>query len=194
MKFEDIISKDESRADFALYGQRFSFHAEDQCRIYRFEKKLGVNLSLYCDHFDEELYSHLNVPFNDQDILDNGKTGTYILVQVRALNVETGDYEDIELRGGNLLPFQSKKTSKTEMILAPEHINDESQYRISIRYRFVELAEKRVGFLLKRTVISGKCTPNEEVELTGTLVSQRQPQGYQSPNESFDEFEEGIEF
>ena len=189
MKFEEIIEQVESRADFALYGQRFSLIAGNKCRIYRFEKKLGVHLTMYCDHQDPSLSDYATTSQENQDFSSVKGEGPFMIVKVEALNVETNEFEQIELRGGNAFPFQHKKSSHIEMILDPAHINDDSKFTIRVHFRFLLINEIRKGFLQKRVTKEGHITPTNQAELTCTLLDEFGPKPQVSTYDANAEFE-----
>lgn len=195
MKFSDIFVNDESVVDISIYNQRISFKGGDKCRIYRFDKKIGVPLSLYCDYYDEpELNNHLTSNMVNSDVINNYMIGTYVYVEVEAKNVDTGTYEKIDLKGGNLLEISSKRKSKVELTLSAEHINDDSKYQIRIHYRFISILEERKGFLLRNVIKSAKSSLENVAELTGTLLFSNEFDNSCSENQqasSLDEFELG---
>ena len=192
MKADEIFINDNSREDVYKYNQRFSFSLSNECRLYRYEKKIGVYLSIYFDSFD---FSTLKEHFLSSrtklksDECHYSSSNPYIKLRAYAFNYDTQQYERIEIRGNDgYYPCEHKKSKNGELILSPEHISSDSKIQIKFDYKFGFTKSESTGFLHLNTSYFEYETSSDTLELESVIQAQRS----YSQNNTYDD--QGCDF
>lgn len=189
MNISEIFDEDESKAYVSEHGQRFNFTLSNQCRLYHYDKTIGVRLGVYFDHvnndiFDDEAGTVVSEE-NSYGFLEDIQ-GLQMNVKVYAFNFDTNDYEFIDLGGESAFPVENKRYFTKEVILKPQHLNQDGEVQLTVKYVIGDINYVQYGFLGRKTkTVIRSFTPGK-AELKTTLVSERNCPGTQNNNNQND--------
>ena len=100
MNVSDIFDENESKAYVSEHNQRFNFNISDQCRLYHYDKTIGVRLGVFFDHIDYDVFNEGNGILvsseNTYAFLEEIQT-PQLSIKVYALNFDNDKYEQIDL-------------------------------------------------------------------------------------------------
>lgn len=176
MNISEIFDEDESKAYVSEHGQRLNFTLSNQCRLYHYDKTIGVRLGVYFDHvnndiFDEEGGAVVSEE-NSYGFLEDVQ-GLQMNVKVYAFNFDTNGYEFIDLGGESAFPVENKRYFTKEVILRPQHLNQDGEVQLTVKYVIGDINYVQYGFLGRKTKMVIRSFTPGKVELKTTLVSER---------------------
>lgn len=179
MNIKDIFGEENSECYFNENGQRLAFSLSNQCRLYRYDKKIGVCLSVYFDHIDE---MQLDDALSQQPVVsdinygfDVSVPGPQIAIKVLAHNYTTGNDDVVEFTDNkSTFNMISKKTARAEVLLSPEHINDDSVIHLQVKCVIGNVKYvKRALFSRNKSNVEIRTFNPKGFELETTLTEER---------------------
>lgn len=189
MNISEIFDEDESKAYVSEHGQRFNFTLSSQCRLYHYDKTIGVRLGVYFDHVNNDIFDEeggaIASEENSYGFLEDVQ-GLQMNVKVYAFNFDTNGYEFIDLGGESAFSVENKRYFTKEVILRPQHLNQDGEVQLTVKYVIGDINYVQYGFLGRKTKMVIRSFTPGKVELKTTLVSERNFPGTQNNNNQDD--------
>jgi len=186
MREEDIFGTESDEARISFEGNRFCFAIAKKCALYKYDKKIGINFSSFCDCFNpDSIDRNFYKDYTGMESVPND--GEFLKVTLYAFNFNTNSYdpEPFQL----FLPIEMKKWSTMELKLNASNINDESKVRVKANFEVLVIRTVAVGFLGRKRETRAYCLPcNETFELTSVISKEVTPAFNQSNNNGFRPF------
>ena len=156
MKEEDIFGQEPYETFISFKNCRFQFALSRRCRLYRYEKLLGINFSVFFDHIDEETIR--NLPSFSYGTDPSVPDDIYLEVEVKALNHNDKKFHEL---GKFNFSVRAKEWVTNELRVSSDFIGDESDFTIKFRYMLLRTEGHMVGFMKKRraVMILGEADP-----------------------------------
>ena len=148
-----------------------------------------MRLGIYFDHvnndiFDEEGGAVVSEE-NSYGFLEDVQ-GLQMNVKVYAFNFDTNGYEFIDLGGESAFSVENKRYFTKEVILRPQHLNQDGEVQLTVKYVIGDINYVQYGFLGRKTKMVIRSFTPGKVELKTTLVSERNCPGAQNNNNQDD--------
>lgn len=191
MKFDEIFNINENEYFDSVRGMRYSISLDDCCRIYKYDKKVGVNLNVFVDHLESDTYVpenyHIVTKYDIKDNPDLVPGKLYVRLDVSCWNNDTNSYDEVATMVN--LELQRKKNSKLELMLDPAHFDDESKVKIKLKHTIYFADVIYSGFLGMKQSFKKLCLTNfKEISLSSQILYPRNCS--KTRNLNFDPFEE----
>ena len=167
MREEDIFGENEFETFDTFLDNRFSFALARKCRLYRYDKLIGINFSVYADKIDQD--SIIELPFigtKETDFMM--EDDIYLSVVVEAYDYTNNKFVGI---GKYNFPLRSKSWSTNELKVKSDFINDDSEFSIQFQYGLYRSSFRNTGFLKKKMVVDFFGVENPKVYSLTTVIS-----------------------
>ena len=204
MRDEDIFGNDDFEIAISYANTRFKFALARKCKLYNYDKEIGVNFSVYFDNVDKISFNDLqnlssNYDFGWKLTENNYLYGyrdrlgfdskipfnvTVLLTDISVFNYDTNDYDDL---GSFLFNINQKKWSTVELKLKSANINDDSSIKIKFDYKFIKTKPYKSGLLGRILNYSEYVlSDNKTYELSSVLNGERKQYDKNNSNNIFD--------
>ncbi len=185
MNISDIFDEVESKAYVSEHKQRFNFTISDQCRLYHYDKTIGVRLGVFFDHvdydvFDEEAPTNV-VSENTYGFLEDLQ-GLQMSLKVYALNFDNNQYEQLDLGEESAFPLENKRYFSKEILLQAQHLNQDGEIQLVVKFVIGDINYAQYGFLGRKTKLVVRSFEPGKVELKTKLVAERNYPNTQNSN------------
>ena len=175
MNDEEIFGQNQYENFINHNGNRVCFALSRRCRLYKYDKKIGVNLSLYTDYISNELFDdfYLSVSEPCECFFD---TVYVIYADVNVYNFSTNSFEKLD---DFIFEANPKQWFTNELKLSSCHISDNSQVKIKISYTFGKVQYATRGFIGKKQYkdFYKEYKHNDDIVLESTLSAEDNPGG-----------------
>lgn len=167
MKDNDLFNINKGETHISLGECQLKFAVDKECKLYNYEKKVGIYFKSYINYFDNDYYyKHSNISAIDIPTLLNDET--VIKVDVLAYNFDTTNYDSL---GEVILDCIESKWSCKELLLSSSNIDSNSNIKLKFTYQIISEFEEISGFLHKRTnYMQRLLKDNREYILETTLL------------------------
>lgn len=185
MNISDIFDEVESKVYVSEHKQRFSFTISDQCRLYHYDKTIGVRLGVFFDHvdydvFDEETPTNV-VSENTYGFLEDLQ-GLQMSLKAYTLNFDNNQYEQLDLGEESAFPLENKKYFSKEILLQAQHLNQDGEIQLVVKFVIGDINYVQYGFLGRKTKLVVRSFEPGKVELKTKLVAERNYPNTQNSN------------
>lgn len=187
MKEEEIFGSEPYETFVSFEDCRFQFALARRCRLYRYDKLVGINFSVFFDHLDEDAIRNLPYVSVSEGCYD--EEDIYLDVSVKGLNHTNNRFEDL---GNFQFSAKSKDWVTQELRVRSDFIGDESDFTIKFTYAICRSEAYTAGFLRKRRDVYfySKTDPNAyklETQLVEKGGAKEAPDSSEDPDDALDD-------
>ena len=167
MKKEDIFGTETNSFYACTNGIKYTIQLDNRCRLYRYEKKIGVLLGCFTKSINPDILNELL--YDDSScILESIK----LTAQVNVYNFEKQQFEKLqEITFG----LNVNKRNTAELLLDAEHINNDGKIIVKIYHSIsFEYSKIECGFLRRYyNICSKEIFKDKEITLETILEEER---------------------
>ncbi len=166
MNKENLFAGEPYEAFVSFEGCRLQFALARKCRLYRFDKLIGIDIAVNFEHIDRELLYKLPLIEEQED--DGGPDDLYLSAKIWGWNVESKQFVDL---GTYDFPIVSKDWAKQELRVPTEFLSENFEFTIALEYKLCRTSHIAMGLFKKHYVKHVYATkdPNK-IELTTQIT------------------------